>query len=490
MLGLRFLDGDGLFLLLSLGGLGALVGLAEVLRMWGISGRTTRRLVHTGVSLFVASTPFFFVRPLPVYGLAGLFVLLNAGARLKHWWPGIHAARPTSWGTVALPLSVLPALAATWTVGPDRVLAFQAAYLVLGLADPTASGVGEWANSDADARPFTVAGSLSFAGIALGLTTLLLTLATPRSPFHVLGAALGVTVVATVVEAISRRGWDNFFVVAAVILVLVPLDIGVLTVLRRGGALLVGGRFARIGCGVGALNRRGAATGGLFAASLVGLGGGAWIVPGLVFFGLSSALTSSADESREESGRTQAQVLANGGVAWVALAVASIAPAGTSAIQLAYVAFVGALAAAAADTWATELGMGALSRPWSLREWGQVPAGTSGAISLVGTGASALGAGSVVGAALLSGGLLTESLIRDTLLLCGAGVLGMMADSVVGAFVQAQYRDPRSGKWSEEPPSSDAIPVRGWSTFGNNAVNLVGTTVGALAALGGFLLLG
>ncbi|MFB6273525.1 MAG: DUF92 domain-containing protein [Salinibacter sp.] len=492
MLPLRLLAGDGLMALGALVGLGVLVGLGEGLRVWGVPVRTTRRLVHAGVSLFVASTPLLFTRPLPVYALAGLFVIFNAGARLNHWWPGIHAARPKSWGTVALPLSVVPALAATWSVTPERILALEAAYLVLGLADPAASWVGEGTTPEARNRPSTLRGSLTFGGLALVLTTLLLATATPWSPLRVLGTALGTTVVTTLVESISSRGWDNLFVVVAVILVLVPLQTGGLTGAEFGAALLVGAVFAGGAYGAGALDGRGAATGGLFAASLVGLGGEAWIGPGLVFFGLSSALTGLRRDGREESvRRTQAQVLANGGVAWTALAVVALTPAGTPDLRLwGYAAFIGALAAAAADTWATELGSWSPVPPWSLREQRRVPTGTSGAVSLVGTGAAFLGALSVVGTALLVGGSLSGHPTQEVLLLCGAGVLGMGADGVVGAFLQAQYRTPASGRQVERPPSTEAELVRGSAAIGNNVVNLVGTTVGALAALASVFLLG
>lgn len=186
--------------------------------------------------------------------------------------------------------------------------------------------------------------------------------------------------------------------------------------------------------------------------------------------------------------RTQAQVLANGGVAWTALAVVALGPSGSPGASVAgYAAFVGALAAAAADTWATELGSLSPSLPWSLRSLQQVPTGTSGAISLVGCGAAALGAASVVGAALVSGGAVADPVGRNAALLLGAGLAGMLADSAAGAFLQAQYRAP-SGTLIETPPSKGDHPVRGWAGVGNNVVNFIGTAVGALTALAGIVL--
>uniref|UniRef100_UPI00207477A2 DUF92 domain-containing protein n=1 Tax=Salinibacter ruber TaxID=146919 RepID=UPI00207477A2 len=70
-----------------------------------------------------------------------------------------------------------------------------------------------------------------------------------------------------------------------------------------------------------------------------------------------------------------------------------------------------------------------------------------------------------------------------------AHVSAAAADSLVGAFLQAQYRAD-SGEWRETPPAQGAAPVRGWAPMGNNAVNFVGTTVGGGIALAGVLLVG
>jgi uncharacterized membrane protein len=495
MSGFYLFTGEGTLVLAALAGLGGLVAIGEELRHRGVAVHTTRRFIHAGVSLFVAATPLLFARPLPVYGLAVVFALLNAGTRSAEWWGSIHQARPQSWGTVALPLSVLPALAATWSVSPDRILALQTAYFILGLADSIASWVGERTTRRGGNRNCTVSGSLAFAGTAMVLTVFVLAAQTKWSVGRLGTAVIGTTLVAACVEAVCRRGWDNFFIVCAVVLVLVPLQAGALGASQLAGGISLGTAFGGVAYGTGALDERGAATGGLFAASLVGLGGWAWIVPGIVFFGLSSALTALTSGRRSTAGeasprRTQAQVLANGGIAWAALAVVAVAPEGLSGFATGgYAVFVGALSAAAADTWATELGTISGTPPWSLRSWCRVPAGTSGAVSLVGSGAAVLGATSVAGAAVLAGGALSGHAGRDAAFLVGAGLTGMLADSVAGAFLQAQYRSA-AGHWVETPPTPEANPVRGWAGIGNNVVNLLGTAVGGLTALAGVLLFG
>jgi uncharacterized membrane protein len=174
------------------------------------------------------------------------------------------------------------------------------------------------------------------------------------------------------------------------------------------------------------------------------------------------------------------QVLANGGIAWGALGAVAL---GAVAPEPGYALFVGALAAAAADTWATELGRFSTRRPWGLWEGARVPTGTSGAVSGIGTLAALGGAGSVAGTALWLQGPLGGPLLEMGAVLLGAGMAGMMADTLAGVFWQARYRLPASGTLVEEAPSARATPVRGWAQIDNHVVNFIGTGTGAVVAL-------
>ena len=66
-----------------------------------------------------------------------------------------------------------------------------------------------------------------------------------------------------------------------------------------------------------------------------------------------------------------------------------------------------------------------------------------------------------------------------------AGVLGMVADSVLGATVQGMYACPRCDARSERGDTVCHEPmrlVRGWRWLDNDGVNLATTLVGAAAA--------
>lgn len=119
------------------------------------------------------------------------------------------------------------------------------------------------------------------------------------------------------------------------------------------------------------------------------------VVLGAFFFSsiLLSKWKSKVKEPSEErlakgSRRDWRQVLANGGPAVLFLIIYHF----ERDIQWLW-AFIAAIAAANADTWASEIGIVGKKKPISVKTWKQVEKGVSGAVSLVGT------AGAVGGAA-------------------------------------------------------------------------------------------
>ena len=166
--------------------------------------------------------------------------------------------------------------------------------------------------------------------------------------------------------------------------------------------------------------------------------------------------------------RTARQVLANGGVAAAA------------AIAGGWPALAGALAAATADTWATEIGAFSPIPPRLLTTGAPVPAGTSGGITVLGT------AGGVAGALLMA--TLASALgPAPWLVVAAAGVAGMAVDSLCGAALQGAFECASCGARHERADALCHEPVkliRGWRWLDNDGVNVVATLVGAgVAAL-------
>jgi uncharacterized membrane protein len=178
------------------------------------------------------------------------------------------------------------------------------------------------------------------------------------------------------------------------------------------------------------------------------------------------------------------QVLANGGVAAACLAIAGAR--GTAG-------FLGALATAGADTWATELGLLARRAPRLITTLQPVPPGTSGGVTPEGTLAS-LGGALTVGLAweivdrlrsLHDGGAKRPSTrIPAVFLTAVVGTIGCLVDSLLGASVQATYWCPACQEPTETPVhrrcGRRTVLMRGWWWMTNDAVNALATTTGAL----------
>jgi uncharacterized protein (TIGR00297 family) len=181
----------------------------------------------------------------------------------------------------------------------------------------------------------------------------------------------------------------------------------------------------------GLAERRGSLSAtGAVAAALVGSVAFAhsWAATrALLTFFLTSTLLSHLPHNvaRRAPKRSATQVFANGGVATAAW-VLSLAGAPNGLDRLA----VGSLAAAAADTWATEIGQRWGGVPRLITSGDRVEPGESGGITIIGTAAALLGAMCVA--------LATQP--RAAAPVAIAGLTGSLVDSILGAALQARYR--------------------------------------------------
>lgn len=285
----------------------------------------------------------------------------------------------------------------------------------------------------------------------------------------------------------------------------------------------------------GALSADGAVAAWLVGVATVGFGGWWWGVVVVAFFLSSSVLAalprppgtpeagpgtagdrlpdrSTAPSDRLDPVRTWEQVLANGGVP---VAIAALAGTGLTRLPdrmahsipsfvaslpeslleslagpgVAFVAFAGALAAATADTWATEIGGRSRARPRRLGFGPPVPPGVSGGMTRLGTGAA------VAGASVLAGVVTLASLVpggpgagiaapRLLIAITAGGLAGALVDSLLGGTVQGAYA---AADGTEVPDDLVRLGrrgrlVRGWRWVTNDTVNLAATVTGAAVA--------
>ena len=475
------------------------VGIGEGLRAWaGWAPEASRRAVHGITGVLVALCPLWFDAPGGVYLLAVSFVAVNLWAVPRGVFGGMHGIRRRSWGTVIFPVALILALVGCWSLDASRVFALQAAFLALALADPAAS----WAGGRWGKRRYrvgraekSIVGSVACFGVAFASVALVLVLTGRPAGLGVAGwagAALAAAALATAAEALGGEGWDNLGIVVAVATPLVALHEGAsLALLVSAEATAVA--FALLAYRVRFLDASGALAAGLLAFGVVGLGGWAWAVPGFVFFFTGSALSKARERFageaavRAEKGsrRDAGQVASNGGVA-AALLVAHVFWPWDGL----YWGYAAAFAAAAADTWATEIGTwrrGPTRLVWSGR---RVSPGTSGGVSMAGTAGALLGAAVVFGSLVPFAAGYADALGwgRAAAVVVGGGFVAALVDSALGATLQARYRDG-AGALVEARPAPEAVPVQGIRWLDNDRVNLACTLAGGLLGVGALLAL-
>lgn len=244
-----------------------------------------------------------------------------------------------------------------------------------------------------------------------------------------------------------------------------------------------------------ALTQSGALGAILTGTAIFGFGGLGWGLLLITFFVSSSLLTrykqaakaQVADQFAKGGPRDLWQALANGGIAALIAVIYRVT--GAAHLPLLF-AFVGAIAEANADTWATELGVLSRQTPRMITTRKPVAPGTSGGVTWDGLGSALAAAALIGGLATLFGWIARIPLNAAVLLLpvgALAGTIGALVDSLLGATLQGIYYCDACGKETERELhrcGSRTRLMRGWRALNNDWVNLIGTLVGAAIAGG------
>lgn len=391
----------------------------------------------------------------------------------------MHGTDRKSYGTVYFPFAVLVLSFFWW----DKPIAIILAILVLTIADPLAASVGAkgrttyfpWRDKKSRRGSLTMFGS-TFLIIMLG-TDLLARIygAAYFIPFPVLvGLSLFTAFSAALSESISFRGSDNLSIPIATFLsyeiFLINYTHGTLPQLLVWIALSLA--IFTLAWNRKSVSASGAISGYLVGIIIFGAGGWPWITP-LVFFFISSSILSHLHH-KQYAKRNILQVLANGGVGAIFAIVYffwNFPPA--------IVLYLGAIGAATADTWATEIGFYSNSKPRLVLSRIIVERGVSGGVTFLGIVGSGLGA-------LIIGFLGEEILLMNDLLLplTVAGLTGSLTDSILGRFIQAQFKCPKCGEQTEDRYhcKQKTKLIFGSRWIGNDMVNFINTIVGASVA--------
>ncbi|MBO0779246.1 MAG: DUF92 domain-containing protein [Ktedonobacteraceae bacterium] len=267
---------------------------------------------------------------------------------------------------------------------------------------------------------------------------------------------------------------------------------------RRGRRLLLG---LLLSSGIGllayrrkSLTRSGVAGAIVTGTTTFGLGGWSWGLA-LIFFFVSSSLLSrwrekekertAADKFSKGTQRDLGQAAANGGVATLLALGYGMGSASSPLSETLEAGYAGALAAATADTWATELGVLSAHKPRLITTGRPTEPGTSGGITLLGTSAATLGALALGLVFWLLQGCRRASRHLPLVALVG-GLTGSLFDSLLGATVQVMYYCPNCDKETERRIHSCGTATRqqrGLSWVNNDLVNFLATLFGSIVAM-------
>jgi len=234
----------------------------------------------------------------------------------------------------------------------------------------------------------------------------------------------------------------------------------------------------------------------IVGAASFGFGGITFAIP-LIFFFVSSVfltfMTSPVKRTAmllfDKTGpRDFWQVMANGGVAVICVALYLV-----TGKSYWYYPYLASLAAAAADTWATERGTMSRQTPVSIVTFKRTEPGRSGAVTLAGMISAAAGSLMVMLVGYFTVRIFDNpnpGSVRIWLAVFNAGFAGSILDSILGGSIQAVYRCSLCNKITEkrEHCGDSTVPLSGWSLINNDIVNFISVLFASIAVALIFLL--
>ena len=284
---------------------------------------------------------------------------------------------------------------------------------------------------------------------------------------------------------------------------------GVWNVIRVVGSLILGAGLAFKGYRGGSLDTSGAVGAALVGWGTLYAGVRFGVVLGAFFF-LSSAMTRVGGEIKKRIDENHVPGKASGARNWIQVAANGLVP---TFLAMSYsfatggpeyllgvnnafetplaAAFIGYYGCCCGDTWSSELGVLSRKMPRLITTGEEVKPGTNGGVTTLGLVASAAG-GFAVGFAFWCGGLFVPVVTGNVGLALkfaaqwpvlviglGAGVVGSLMDSLLGATIQfSGYCSERRRMVSKPGPT--VTRTSGLNFLSNSAVNFVTASLCAL----------
>ena len=192
----------------------------EFLRRKGLQVEYTRKIAHSLSTLLCLSVPFCFTSGwYALLFVIGSFSILYIGKR-KCFLNSIHDVDRKTYGAYLLPVSI--GIAYYVSVWLQNSLFFILPVIVLAISDPLAYCFGTVYKSKILKSGKTIIGTLAFFLSTLIICGLILWF--QSAGIKIIGIALGISVIVSVVELLSPNGSDNLTIPLSIIILLVLFD--------------------------------------------------------------------------------------------------------------------------------------------------------------------------------------------------------------------------------------------------------------------------
>ncbi len=406
-------------------------------RNFNLSTSLTRKFIHILTGLIVCFVALFLESNKPIQIFAFFYIFIDIWSLKTGRFQSIHPDR-RSLGTIFYAVSVFILVSIFW--GDNKSL-FIITNLIMIIPDAMAAIIGERYAKDY----FTPLGEKKSLIGAMTMLILTFTIVFISSYIFfsisiidgiVIGIIIGI--IATTAELLSIRGSDNLSV---------PLISGLFLFYiftSNSYQFIIIGILAAVAVAYSSYNMKFLDIGGsmlafLMGSVLFGLGGWQYTLPIILFFSSSSVLSKVGKYKKrvveevyqKSSQRDFYQVLANGGIPTIIFILIFV-----SGESYLYSLYLISIAAATADTWATELGIFSSKDPFLITNFKSVKPGTSGAISMPGSMASLLASAIIT----ISGCVFISFSTEIFIIIVFSGFIGSIFDRLSGRHCSGSIR--------------------------------------------------
>jgi uncharacterized protein (TIGR00297 family) len=401
-----------------------------------LTNAISRKILHIIACIMIAYSPFIIENIYLNLSLFGLVFIIVSLIHNKNILKPFTVASD-NYGIILLPLSYVIIYG---ILGFEYREIVKISYLILGISDGLAGLTGMlFANKFYKITKDTK----SYLGSVVFLITSLAIFYWQLNDKITDTQQLRLTILLlayllTAIEAASSYGLDNLFVpiVTSLMLYVLSYNENYFYVYNLHINFFISTLAAYLSYKFKFLKKDGAFGAFILAFALLSFGSWKWIIPVLTFFFLSSILSKLREKVNNDvelnfeksDTRDIYQVFANGG-----LGIPLVLLYYFYNNEIFYIAFVVFIAAATADTWATEIGTMFKTTTYSIKNFKKVKPGVSGGVSYVGT------FGSFLGATLISfTAYLYHQNFKYFIIIALLGFAGSIIDSLIGAFWQNQ----------------------------------------------------